>query len=81
MKKAYWVNGNFDGNSCQDAIVVAANNSEEAATKAEKMGVKPYTIEDAEINFETIEIREENRIHIERYAYIAGAWYPESFFE
>jgi hypothetical protein len=81
MKKAYWVNGNFNGNGCQDAVVEAANSFEEAVTEAEKMGIEPYTIEDAEIHYEIIETRKENNVHIERCAYIAGTWYPESFFE
>lgn len=85
MKKAYNVNGNFNGSSCEDAIIVFASNRKEAETEASKWGVTPYVIElikDSELtNREVVQIKTPYGVHLERYIFIGAYGYPESWLD
>ena len=45
--KAYFVYGNYDGNSCNDATVVYATSAEEAREKAKEEGIVPRWVDKA----------------------------------
>lgn len=77
MKKAFWVNGDYDGFSCQSATTIIAHTAEEAWEEAKKQGIEPDLIEEVELEFTEDPFDRSNQ---EKGMQIGCCWYPESAF-